>query len=366
MKLRMSALVAGSALVLSMSVLSMSQAQAQTPGWYIGLEGGWSHLDDISTSDGGTAFQLSPAEGFGVGGDLGYSFGRMRLEGEVSWRRNDAGSFGNIIDSRSGFPSVVPPGGENASGNINTLAFMGNVYYDFLPLNQFHPYVGAGVGAARLSLDSIGVAGFPLVDDSDVAFAYQGILGISYTINTNWSTSLDYRYFGTTGAHINDRFGGRGFDADTGSHNIMLGIAFHFAPPPPPMPEPIAAPIPVPAPAKAAPPQASERRFIVFFDFDKAILTPDGEKIVEEAADSYKQTGSAKVDLTGYTDAAGTQAYNLKLSQRRAEAVNKRLVALGVPADVIGTSWKGKEGQRVPTADGVREPQNRRVEIVMP
>ncbi len=359
MKFCMPLLVAGSALVLS-----LGEAQAQTPGWYIGLEGGWSHLNGVATTDDGTAFRLTPDDGFGLGGDIGYSFGRIRLEGEVNWRRNGAGSFDYIAGGNANFPSL-PPGSITAAGNISTLAFMGNAYYDFRSESQFHPYLGVGIGAARVSFEGVGAEGVTVFDDSDVGFAYQAIAGISYTVDTNWSASLDYRYFGTTGAHIADKFGGTGIEADTGSHNIMLGVAFHFAPPPPPPAEPVVAPTPAPAPAQAPPPPA-ERHFIVFFDFDKATLTTDGEKIVEEAADSYKQTGSAKIDLTGYTDAAGTQAYNLKLSQRRAETVNVRLVALGVPADVISTSWKGKEGQRVPTADGVREPQNRRVEIVMP
>ena len=61
--------------------------------------------------------------------------------------------------------------------------------------------------------------------------------------------------------------------------------------------------------------------------------------------------------LTGYTDLAGTQQYNLELSHKRAIAVRDQLVRDGVAASAIAVSWKGKEDPRVPTPDGVREPQ---------
>ena len=88
--------------------------------------------------------------------------------------------------------------------------------------------------------------------------------------------------------------------------------------------------------------------------------------MIEAAAASYKANGSARIDVSGYTDLAGTQAYNLRLSQRRADAVAGYLMKQGVPKNVLDVKWFGKEHPRVPTPDGVREPQNRRVEIVMP
>ena len=104
--------------------------------------------------------------------------------------------------------------------------------------------------------------------------------------------------------------------------------------------------------------------FIVFFEFDKSSLTPDGKKVVDAAAAAFK-SGKRSVAIAGYTDLAGTQQYNLALSKRRADTVKAALVRDGVPASAIDESWHGKENPRVPTADGVREPQNRRVEITM-
>jgi outer membrane protein OmpA-like peptidoglycan-associated protein len=70
--------------------------------------------------------------------------------------------------------------------------------------------------------------------------------------------------------------------------------------------------------------------------------------------------------LTGYTDSTGSAKYNMALSLRRASAVKASLVRLGTPADEISVVGKGKGDQLVPTGDGVREPQNRRVLIVLP
>jgi outer membrane protein OmpA-like peptidoglycan-associated protein len=138
---------------------------------------------------------------------------------------------------------------------------------------------------------------------------------------------------------------------------VMLGLTVRFggsAESPP-----VAAP---PAPPAAVAPQ--KQVFIVFFEFDKSSLTPDGRKVVDAAAAVFK-AGKSSVAIAGYTDLAGTQQYNLALSKRRADRVKTALVQDGVVASAITESWHGKENPRVPTADGVREPQNRRVEITM-
>ncbi len=106
--------------------------------------------------------------------------------------------------------------------------------------------------------------------------------------------------------------------------------------------------------------------FQVFFDFDKSAISSSAAKIIDEVAANAKQHGtSASVNLTGHTDASGTAAYNQKLSERRAKAVMERLVKDGVPTAEINSVGVGKDGQLVPTADGVREPQNRRTEIII-
>jgi OOP family OmpA-OmpF porin len=120
--------------------------------------------------------------------------------------------------------------------------------------------------------------------------------------------------------------------------------------------KPISAP---PAPKAAVVPD----RYMVFFDWNKATLTPEARRIVGEAAQAYKSSGKATIVATGHTDTSGSAAYNMRLSVRRAEAVKAELARLGVPAASITTIGRGQEDLLVPTKDGVREPQNRRVEI---
>jgi iron complex outermembrane receptor protein len=120
-------------------------------------------------------------------------------------------------------------------------------------------------------------------------------------------------------------------------------------------PPPVAAPAPAPSVAHS---------YMVFFDFNKSDLTPQAISIVDQAA---KNAGPAKVTqltVTGHTDTVGSDAYNLRLSRRRAESVAAELERQGIPASEIEIVAKGKKDLLVPTADGVREPQNRRVQIV--
>src|SRR5215470_2995648 len=119
--------------------------------------------------------------------------------------------------------------------------------------------------------------------------------------------------------------------------------AYYRPPAPPP-------PAYGPAPAAAPAPLASQgRSFRVFFDFDKASLTRDGERVVQNAAEAYRRTGSARVEVTGYTDLSGTPQYDEALSKRRADSVRAALVARGVPAGSITESWHGKRDPLVST-----------------
>ena len=112
--------------------------------------------------------------------------------------------------------------------------------------------------------------------------------------------------------------------------------------------------------------QTEPGQFVVFFPTDEATLSPDAALVVDEAAAEYQQTGVAQIVVTGHTDTLGSAAYNLALSERRAEMVANELIRRGVPATDIVTVGRGEEDLLVPTADGVDEPRNRRVEIVVP
>jgi len=122
------------------------------------------------------------------------------------------------------------------------------------------------------------------------------------------------------------------------------------------------APAPKPAAAKVEAP----KEYLVFFDWNKSTLTPEAKKIIADAVAFAKSTNAKAAKVTGYTDRSGTPQYNLGLSVRRAEAVEAEMAKLGVPPANVQVEGKGEEDPLVPTADGVREPQNRRAAISFP
>ena len=121
----------------------------------------------------------------------------------------------------------------------------------------------------------------------------------------------------------------------------------------------LAAPPPPPPP-----PPPVEHNFTLFFDWDKANITPDGQQIVEAAAGTFKAGPPIPVQVIGHTDTSGSAAYNQKLSEKRAQNVAGALATAGVPQGAMTVTGVGQNDLKVPTPDGVREPQNRRVEII--
>jgi iron complex outermembrane receptor protein len=125
-------------------------------------------------------------------------------------------------------------------------------------------------------------------------------------------------------------------------------------------PAPAAAYVPPPAQA----PMAAPKSYLVFFDFNKSDLTPQAVTIVDQAAHNAGPAKVTQLTVTGHTDTVGSDAYNMRLSRRRAESVAAQLEKDGIPSSEIAIVAKGKRDLLVPTADGVKEPQNRRVQIV--
>lgn len=111
---------------------------------------------------------------------------------------------------------------------------------------------------------------------------------------------------------------------------------------------------------------AEPGRYQVFFAFASTELDPQARQTIREAADDWRRTGTVQVNLVGHTDTSGSPDYNLGLSERRAEAVQAALIAEGVPAASITTTGVGQSDLLVPTGDGVRLAENRRVEIFVP
>jgi outer membrane receptor protein involved in Fe transport len=129
-------------------------------------------------------------------------------------------------------------------------------------------------------------------------------------------------------------------------------------------PEAEAAPYVPPAVQAPAAPAAVAHSYMVFFDFDKSDLTAQALAIVDQAAQNAGPAKVTEIQVTGHTDTVGSDAYNMRLSRRRAESVAAELEKRGIPEREIAIFAKGKRDLLVPTGDGVKEPQNRRVQIV--
>jgi outer membrane protein OmpA-like peptidoglycan-associated protein len=289
-----------------------------SPGFYIGAEGGGNWL----LNSGNYNMDL----GYAVGGKLGYDFVGPRVELEGIFRSNNGtgtANFGNVFS--------------NTRGRIEQLAVLANALYDFAPGATITPYIGAGAGIAFVD---------PTINGCSLCstqFAYQAILGLGWNVDQNFRVNLDGRYYGTTspGAYQNNNI------------SLMLGLTYKFA-----------SAEAAPAPAPSAPP-AQTTSFLVFFDWDRSDITPQALNTIRQAASAYKTKGNARITATGHTDKSGPDSYNMALSLRRANAVKDALVREGVPATNISVVGRGEEQPLVQTADGVREPQNRRVEIVI-
>jgi len=350
--------------VLATPVVAMAQP---ITGLYVGGGAGLAIPQEPNVTAYGHGYgssQLKLNEGYGFNTNLavGYGIGngfRFEIEGDLD--RTDVRSI--LGTSRA----------TSTTGAVRHVGVMGNVLYDMdVGVPWLFPYVGAGAGYQWTRLNALNTVepGGPFsasTSNNSGSFAMQAIVGASIPIPNvpGLSFTADYRFM--------DILGGQKFDGlvDNGGvvtpselklhnqfdHNLVFGIRYAFNAPAPAAP-PMAAPAAVPAPAPA-------RSYLVFFDWDKADLTERARSIVKEAADNSTRVQVTRIEVNGYTDTSGTQQYNQGLSIRRAQAVAGELVRDGVPKNVINIQGFGDTHLLVSTGPGVREPQNRRVEIII-
>ncbi|UZK64939.1 OmpA family protein [Sphingomonas sp. M1-B02] len=360
-------------LALATTALS-TPALARDDAWYVGVEGGAMLVEDIDWDVSGVKDTVSVDHraGYDVAGTVGYDLGPVRLEAEVGYRS------ANVTGVRSGVPlpivnaaganvAAVPRAYDYAGGTSSALSFMVNALWDFGDDDGVQGFVGPGLGVARVKTRLGLNTRSDFIDDSDTVVAWQAIAGVRAPINDNIDVSLKYRFFNAPGVELVDA-AGRPWYGRYRSHSIMGGLVFNFgAPEPAPLPpEPAPAPAYTPPPEPAPVPQAVQCTpgpYIVFFDWDKSDITPEAASILDNAISNYQNCGNAQVMLAGHADRSGSASYNVGLSQRRADAV-KAYLTRTIPETVISTEAFGESRPRVETADGVRELQNRRVEVM--
>jgi OmpA-OmpF porin, OOP family len=317
-----------------------------------------------------TSANLKSSAGFVGLVSLGWGFGNgLRLEGEGNFRYNHIGGLTGTATAGIGGGTTE----QKYGGMINVL-------YDFNGVAPWIvPYVGAGAGyvwvnekyriyntstigsgAGSVAPGALTIAG----NNTKGSFAYQAILGAAFPMPVpGLAATLEYRFMGTAG---NRSYSGTATLAGVGSvpagvslgnsynHSVLVGLRYNFGVAPPPAPA-----------AAAVPAQAPARSYLVFFDWDKATLTDRARQIIKEAADNSTRVQYTRIEVNGYTDTSGTPRYNQGLSVRRAQAVAAELVRDGVPRQAISIQGFGDTHLLVPTGPGVREPQNRRVEIII-
>jgi len=349
---------------LALAVFAAAPASAQVfgspgtgpDGLYLRGEGGWDHMNDATgRTTTGIIYTSRQDEGYLFGGALGWKTDQLRLELGL-----------DLANAGIKSVSLNNANSTSASGSMRNISGMLNAFWDFRTGTPFVPYIGLGVGATSVSLNNVTRNGALLSNSSDLEFAYQPMVGVNYFIIPNLALGLQYRYFASVDPSFS--FPGGRVGVKNESHNVLASLTWYFGapegPPPPVQPAPVVYQ-PQLQPQPAPPPQ-QPAVYTVFFDFNRAALTPEARSVVQRAAAGFQQHGATRIALTGYTDTAGGQGYNLELSRRRALSVREYLMQLGVPDGEIAVSARGESNLRVPTPDSVREPQNRRVEIVIP
>jgi len=305
----------------------------------------------------GTGISTTAKFGNGWAGALafGHAYGNgLRVEGELARRSNK-------VDDISAADGV---------GDVVSDSVMFNTLYDFNVGGRVVPYIGAGLGLARVDWEVSPIGGSSS-DDSDTNFAWQAMIGVALPLSDSLALTAEARHFDAGSQDIR-LASGTSVNTDYKSNSLMIGLRWNFGAPKPrmqsaaaPAPAPMkeSAPMPVPKPAPAPVPVAQPRAFLIFFDWDRTNIRPDAQQILEAAARAVKQGKQVRIALTGHADRSGRTSYNQRLSERRAAAAKAAMVTLGIPASSIATVGRGESQPLVATADGVREPRNRRVEI---
>ena len=372
------------------AVATAGPVRAQVPGeqgFFGAVDGRWMWLGGARVENGlggptrstsGPGGQVLVGYKFDAHWDVALAGGVQQLLTDITQFRNGRLSLdmnNQHVDLEVGYST----GNWRYSAGLRGIHQLHAVAYNAPPLvgyDQREIYglgVKAGVGTRQPLDDNFAIVGgvdaalvFSQFWDSGTgalirnAVYHQLVPQIGGELGVNWRSSDAPNFSITVGGRIDASFNtmitandgvGRGTRLDFGP---FIRLAYNFAGPH------IRQPI---VPAPEAPPVAAKPSYMVFFDFDRSDLTTVAQGVVRQAANDARVGRATRIHVTGHADRAGDSSYNMALSQRRAEAVRAELVRHGTPAEQITLQARGESEPLVPTADGVREPQNRRVVI---
>lgn len=351
--------------------------------------------------------RLETGDGVAFYAALGKYFDRgIRGEFELSFREQEVEDMPGDGAGFAGFPTGgnsqnLALGDNEPLGEIGVTAAMFNVYKDFNfdIAGRITPYIGGGIGFAKVRGDFDNIDDQPAITDAalasatppvgfrigvsndDYVTAFQGLVGLSFEVAENLSVDLGYRYL-QTGEYDFEAYVNNEPVEVTGVYSVQettIGLRWDFGA------GPAAAPV-----ARAAQPQpqtktcfdgtvvpmnqpcpvadedsisAEELALVVYFEFDSAELTPSAQNLIRNRSAEARDLDIVEVLVSGNTDTSGNSGYNERLSARRAQVVRDALVANGIDASKIRIRALGETNPAKPTADGVREPLNRRTEV---
>jgi outer membrane protein OmpA-like peptidoglycan-associated protein len=388
---KLTAILAGaSAAAILMGLALPASAQTQQPGFFGYLQG-WYWLDSGSDDFRDAPVSVSPDDGWGGRALLGYQLGNgwdIAVGGQYSDISRGKKKTGNSSQNADYWAGDLEFGNTFMLSSFSVRPFIGARYAEFdhkatgFGNTQKNDWYGYG---PRVGFDTsvrLGDSGFSIFggaagsylfgkmkerstftgNDKKGADVWQidGQLGVGYEITPNFTIGAGYRADYWDGVADRTALNNDGNSSgDRFMHGPFVRASYNFGAPRRVMARPVAAPPP------PAPPATTRSNYIVFFDFDRSNITADASRVITEAAQAAKAGNRTRIELTGHTDRSGSDQYNLALSTRRGEAVKQALIAQGIPASAISIISRGESQPLVPTADGVREPQNRRVEIVL-
>ena len=354
-------------------------------GPYVGVEGGmnWESPQDLRQGN-SVIDRIHFDEGWAAGASAGYSFANgLRPELELDHRSNHLDHDGVGLDH----------------GLDRADSAFANLWYDIkVPSGFFsvvHPYLGGGVGAVRSGYHNANLGGFPLASDYATEFGYQAGGGLNYDVTRHLTLGLDYRHvWSNRGSFAAPFAAGPPIDQRYLANTALLSVRYTFgspsapeapaaAPPPPPPPPPAApAPAPEPPPVAATPAPCTappgfqvdanchiiEQTVIVRavdFEFNSTKLTAPAQQTLDQVASALAQQPELRIEIQGYTDSIGKDAYNLQLSQRRADAVKAYLVSKGANGSTLTARGYGKANPVASNDTPENRAKNRRVAFVV-
>jgi opacity protein-like surface antigen len=184
-------------------------------GLYVSGNIGFAMASDSDLTDStvpGVTVNTEFDTGLALGAALGYNFNRFRVEGEISYQKNDIDKIGS--------PGVIL----DPTGDAVALSFLVNGYYDFINSSAFTPYISAGLGFAQVEFNNLDISGlgFSSSSDKDTVFAYQIGIGVGYAVTEKVTIDVKYRYFDTEDSEYDTT------EAEFASNNFIFGVRINF------------------------------------------------------------------------------------------------------------------------------------------